>query len=217
MRCLTAFLFVLLAFGVADTVVAAEPPDRKPLPVAEVAERIHSSEPLLIAELAAMGDRLFPAFHEILENPKKYRKKSAEAVFYVLSNMKGDRSQFLDHAIASLGDDDDLTRKFVVYFIESAGTEKEAGPLTLLLLDESSGIRLATARALAKIGGKREVATFDLIIKNATRYEYDGKLILSNFDIEDFEKCRDELKARLKKQDEEKAKKAPPSKKDDKK
>ena len=165
-----------------------------------------------LEKLAAMGERLFPAFEAILDDPE-YARSGAWRVFVVLRMMKCDRSRFLDRAVARLGDDskESWVRDRAIEFLGSAGGEAEAAPLALMLL--SKGERYSAAEALAAIGGKGQVAVFDLIIKNATRYEEDGKLILNNFDIEHFEKCRDQLKARLAKQEKEKAEKKPAEKK----
>ncbi len=119
----------------------------------------------------------------------------------------------MDHALRRLSSKNGELRQAAVGFLGAAGTQREAAVVTAMLLDSDSTVRLAATRALAKIGGEREVVVFDLMLKNANRYEEDGKLILSNLDIEDFEKSRDEIKARLRQQEKGKPHAPPPEKK----
>jgi hypothetical protein len=183
-----------------------------------VSNRIHvGGDRDKMAWLVAMGEELYPAFQEILDHEEDYRQGCSWCIFGLLCRMKGDRTRFLNNALALLADKDWRTRESALEFIGSAGSEKEAAPVAVLMLDEHYRVRRAAARVLSQIGGKRELVVFDLIFKNAKVYEKDGKLLLDNFDIEFYEQDRDNLKARLKKQEEEKAKAKPPEKKDEKK
>lgn len=159
-------------------------------------------------QLVALGARLLPAFEEILNDPT-IPENEQRTVLAFLIEIECDRTRFLGHAVQRLDSKSGDLRRTAVAFIGEAGSQRDASLVTVLLLDRDTTVRLEAARTLAKIGGEREVVVFELILKNANRYEEDGKLILNNFDIEDFEKYRDELKARLKKQAEEKAKPAP--------
>lgn len=204
-----------------DCPLAAQPPPEKKPPSQptkdQVIKWLHMDARPHESEIVSLGTSIFPLLDEILDDPATH-SDTVVNVFFFLTFVESDRSIFLERALPFLRDENGDTRRLIVGFLKNAGGTKEAGPLTLLLLDDDSTVRLAAARAIAKIGGKAEVATFDLILSNANRYEEKGKPILRDFDIDDYKKCRDELKARLKKQDEEKAKKAtPPPKKDDKK
>lgn len=144
----------------------------------------------------AVGDRLFPAFEEIL-NRRYVAERYQVSVLELAGDMKGDPSRFLPHAVRRLSSESGNLRRAAVGFLGNAGTEREAALVTLMLLDKDSTVQHAAATALARIGGEREVAVFDLILHNARRYEEDGFLILDQHMIEVYEKHRDELKARL--------------------
>ena len=130
---------------------ADEPPvppkpkaDMKTPSVDEVAIWIMAEGPFATEELekvAAMGERLFPAFEKILDDPE-YARGHAWRVFHVLRMMKCDRSRFLDRAVARLSDKDFSIRDTAIKFLQSAGGESEAAPLALMPLKLLFSMRL---------------------------------------------------------------------------
>lgn len=183
------------------------------LPTSEVANILQSSEPSRqFDEIVKLGAVMFPKFETILDSPA-YHTRAKYMTFKALSKMECDTSPFHDRAVAALGDGDSGVRRCAVEFLAKSGGQAECGPLTVLLLDDSTETRYAAAKALAAIGGKREVATFDLILANAPRYmTAEGKPMLTEHNLKHLERCRDALKERLKKQDEKAKEKAEPKK-----
>lgn len=177
-----------------------------PLTVAEATELLNiggdGRELMQVVKLAvALGARLYPAFEEMLNGPTSSESDQAKVLGFA-GVMKGDRSRFMPHAVRRLSNESGEVRRAAVTFLGCAGSEREAALVTVMLLDKDSTVQYAAADALVKIGGEREVAVFDLILHNARRYEDDGFLILGSQMIEVYEQCRDELKAKLKKQEE---------------
>ena len=181
-----------------------EPPAKKPLTVEEVIPVLRSEGSTALQRAADRGEELFPAFEVILDDPAKGHR-AVGRVFIILGMMKVDRSRFLEPTLRRMADPTGSIRCDAVEFLACVGSEKDTGPVAILLLDESVEVRVAAAETLAKIGSKRDVQVFDMILANADNYiTKDGKPLLPKFDREKYEQRRDELKARLKKQEKEK-------------
>ncbi len=221
MRILSWVVLLIALTGVCAGRLSAQggspekPPDKEAAPSTEkLGGWLGISRPEFNSRMVAMGEKLFPAFQEILDSDGKgFNKYAVWKVFYLLSRMECDRSRFVDEAVKRLGSKDESHRRGAAVFLETTGSEREAGPLAILLLDEERGVRHAASRAIVAIGGQREVVTFDLVIQNASRYEQNGSPILNWYDVEVFERGRDELKARLQKEEKDKPKAPPPEKK----
>lgn len=165
-----------------------------------------------VQDFLSLGERVLPAFMTLLDSSTT-PEVDQSSVLGLLANMKVNHSQFMGHALARLKSKNGTLRRAAVGFLGAAGSEREAALVAVMLLDKDSTVQHAAGDALVKIGGEREVAVFDLILHNANRYEEDGLLILNQHMLDVYAKCRDELKARLKKQADEKAKTAPPTEK----
>jgi HEAT repeat protein len=145
------------------------------------------------ADLIALGAKTFPAYEQILKDPKAGRDEISR-IFGVLSAVNADRNQFLEHAIAGLTSSDTVVRLSAVALLGQIGSERDVAPVVALLSDETWEVSFAAAKTLAAIGDRRALAAMNVWLNsglhraNAAGYEAQRKHVI---------KCRDELKERL--------------------
>lgn len=138
--------------------------------------------------LLAYGERLFPTYEKILTDEQS-PGPSVSGVLKILSHSKGDRSRFVDLAVAKLTTNVQW-RNDALFLLGRIGSEREASPIVALMSDPFS--TYLAAEAIAAIGGPRELVAFDVwLATNPLRKREDLRKHVAKF--------RDDLKQRLEK------------------
>lgn len=161
-----------------------------------------------VADVIALGEKAFPAYERILADPK-VGSFTVVRIFGILASvkMKGDRSQFLERAVAELASRDGLVRWSAVGLLAKIGSERDTPPIIALLSDEDFTTGIVAAAAVQAIGGPRDLVALDTWLRANSDKRYTPKY-RKQYEIlrEYVTKSRDELKQRLDKE-KEKAKK----------
>lgn len=190
------------------TVTLQPPAQEKPLtPKQEAAilQMLGGDDTFLEAEFAQLGgfsSAAFPLYCRILDAKDEDRYLVVRTL-YVLSQIKEDRSQFVDRALSRLAHSHPSVRRTAVELLAQIGSSRDAAPVVALLSDKEWTISFAAAKTLATIGDQRTLIAMDVWL-NTNVYKDDEQL------REHIIKCRDELKARLDKEKQQKEK--PPGK-----
>ncbi len=153
-----------------------------------------------LAKLGGYSSNAFPLYARILDDPKENGRMAVRTLI-VLSEIKADRSQFLERAVAKLAHTRPSVRRTAVGLLAQIGSERDAAPIVALLWDEAWEIPFAAADTLVAIGDRRSLAAMDVWLNSSIHYADAAgqrKHVI---------KCREELKARL---DKEKATKPKP-------
>ncbi len=149
-------------------------------------------------KLLALGDRAFPAYLRILA-AKDITAREVGRIFGIVVNVKADRSQFLEHAVAGLASSDDGLRRSSLHLIAGIGSSRDSAPIVALLSDKEWTVCIAAAKALAKIGDQRTLTAMNVWLNSSSPRKDRNELFDKSF-REDIAKYRDELKQRLEKE-----------------
>ena len=84
-----------------------------------------------------LGERVFPIFNLILV-AKDVKPVELTRIFAALSQVKADRSQFLEHAVRGLAHESDNVRGAAVQLLAQIGSTRDAAPIVALLSDNFS-------------------------------------------------------------------------------
>lgn len=167
------------------------------------AEEFKQEERDELAKLGGLSPAAFPLFARILDDPKEDGSVAVRTL-RVLSEIKADRSQFLERAVAKLAHSHPSIRRTAVELLAQIGSERDAAPIVALLWDEAWEIPFATANTLVAIGDRRALTAMDVWLNSSIHYaDAAGYAVQRKHVI----KCREQLKARL---DKEKATKPKP-------
>lgn len=170
--------------------------------VDEVTELLRENEDNFSAghqKLEKLGEKAFPAYVKILDRGGPFPSDISN-IFYVLTQVKADRSRFLEYAINGLAHKNVSVRYNAVQLLAQIGCAKDTAPVVALLSDKQWEIPFAAAKTLAAIGDRRTVDAFDVWLQTDGIQREDRQL------LEHVKKCREELKARLDKAASEKKK-----------
>src|SRR5262245_48729498 len=85
-------------------------------------------------KLRSMAEGAFPAFAEILSDPKATSFEVGR-IFDVLLDMQAERSRFLEHVVRRLADSDAEVRWCAVRLLGQIGSARDASPAVALLSD----------------------------------------------------------------------------------
>ena len=141
------------------------------------------------AVLVRRGEKAFPTFEAILAD-KKATRSEVSRTLNVIAGVKADRRRFHGHAIRFLEHKDPQVRWGSLELLEQIGTEKDAPKLYAMMTDPELVVRYAAPKTIAAIGGPRDLAKLDALLKGDTyknSAHYRAHL----------EKYRDVLKKRL--------------------
>lgn len=158
---------------------------------------VPNREPMPRDWLAAYGVRLYPMYQRILTDDRTW-PGPARNLIGILIDVGGDRAQFADPVATRLWHPDPEYRAPAVKLLGEIGTERQAAALVPLLGDASphrvpyTTIRGLAAEAMAKIGGRRELAALDQFVAWTAAA---GKL--DDPDRDAIVKARDALRKRL--------------------
>ena len=144
------------------------------------------------------NEQVFPAFEAILAVPTS--SDEVRDILGVLCDLKGDRSRFVEPAVQALAHPHSTARRNAARLLGEIGSSKEASPIVALLSDDRDSCVSAAAKALAAIGGPREVVAMDVWLLGSSQGAKD-KVLRAHV-----KKCRDELEQRLAKEKKEKEK-----------
>ncbi len=140
-------------------------------------------------DLIRMGEKAFPAFETILNDPEA-KLGEIIRILGLLSDVDADRSRFLEHAVRRTADTIPQIRSNAARLLGKIGTIAEASPLVALLSDKNEVSVNAAATALAAIGGPRELVALDAWLLGVAHADYPQLR-------EHVKKCRTELVERL--------------------
>lgn len=118
-------------------------------------------------DLIRMGDKAFPAFEIILNDPEA-KVGEIIRILGLLSDVEADRSRFLEHAVRRTADPIPQIRSRAAKLLGKIGTIAEASPLVALLSDPDVVVVNFAATALAEIGGPRELVAMDVWLQGTT-------------------------------------------------
>lgn len=153
-------------------------------------------------DVIALGDKAFPAYERILADPKVDNFEVVR-IFGILAsvNMKGDRSRFLERAVAELASHDGLVRWSAVGLLAKIGSERDTSPIIALLSDDDFTTGIVAAAAVQAIGGPRDLVALDTWLRANSDKRFTPEY-RKQYEIlrEHVTKARDELKQRLDKQ-----------------
>ena len=145
-------------------------------------------------ELVRLGEKLFPTYHRLLNAPNAAWWHHA-GVFDLVARSKGDRSAFLEPAVAGLGHKHVTGRRAALRLLAEIGTTKETPPILALLSDKEWTLCIAAAEALTEMGDQRTLAALNVWLNSsAERTDKSHTEVLKHIT-----KARDDLKARLEK------------------
>jgi HEAT repeat protein len=147
--------------------------------------------------LVRHGERLYPAYERVLADPRT-GPLQAQNLIDILTGVGGDRTRFADPVAARLWFPRPEVRASAVMLLGEIGTDKQAAALVPLLGDATPHrvpyitIRSLAAEAMAKIGGRRELAALDQFVALSESYDK-----LAGPDRDAIVKARDALRKRL--------------------
>lgn len=116
--------------------------------------------------------------------------------------MKEQRGQFLDRVLDKLSDPRNGVRRTAVQALSEIGTVRDTTPVAVLLCDPDPSVTYYAARTLAAIGDERSVTALGIWLKRGNHRD-DERL------LRHVETAQADLKERLDKEKQEKAKKPP--------
>ena len=134
---------------------------------------------------------MMPIYLELLESDETPRNTKACILAEVRRQNQIDRSSFI------LVCHDLLRSKNIrgaMQLLAQIGTEYDTAPLHILLMDEADIIRIEACETIGKIGGKKDVIAIDLWLRSGQWHD-------DKYHKERVQKMRDELAAKLKKED----------------
>lgn len=152
--------------------------------------------------LIKLGKKAFPAYEAILRDTKS-DPIHLVCVLNVVSVVPEDRSRFVEPTVLRLADPHRGVRYNATMLLGKIGSSRDALPVVALLADQQIENVYAAANTLAAIGDYRTVTAMDVWLVSGNRFD-DAHLLAH------VKKCRDELKARLDKEKQQKEK--PPGK-----
>ena len=182
-------ILLLATIAIAlDRTNAADPPtDEK-----DVLNLLHCDEFSKSQKLVSWGDKAFFIYVSLLED-KRTEPEDVRRIFWVLTEVKGDRSQFLKHAVERLADEHMKVRKAALDLLAHIGTRKETAALVAFLPDKEAVIVYYASQALGAVGGPPGLVALDAWLLGDD-HANDVKL------REHVKGYRDELAARLAKE-----------------
>jgi len=139
-------------------------------------------------KLIKLGPKAHLAFVKILKDVKT-NPVIVVRVLRTVSVSKGDRSVFVEPALARLIDENWLVRLSAADLIGDIGSAKEAPPLISLLNDPESGTAGSAALALGKIGGPRELLALTIWLRNNEKSDPDT--------VKDVNTAMDQIRKRI--------------------
>ena len=140
-------------------------------------------------EMIGWGESAFPMYEVILADPDTKPAQVARA-FIVIRQVKADRRRFLEIAVSRLADPARAVRGEAVRLLGEIGSEQDTPPVVALLSDHEELVCFAAAKALAAIGGKRDVAAMDVWLRSGNHRDWPKYLA-------HVKRCRDDLEVRL--------------------
>ena len=148
-----------------------------------------------LTRLRGMSSDALPLYARIIDGPKE-DSYIVTRTLVVLANseMKADRSEFLDRAIAKLADPHPGIRQTAVELLARIGSARDAPPVVALLADEKFEIPMAAAKTLAAIGDRRSLAALNVWLATGRRLDNPNNDAVQRQRVAQF---RDELKRRL--------------------
>lgn len=155
-----------------------------------------------LAREGGLSPAAFPLYARILDNPKE-DPYIVGRVLWFLTEIKADRSQFLDRAVAKLADPDSGVRRSALNLLGVIGTARDEAPVVALLSDQEWTVAIAAAKTLAAIRDRRALAAIDVWLATSTPLKDHNERFNETF-RQDIAKYRDQLKARLEKEEKEK-------------
>lgn len=142
--------------------VPAEGAQQASLDIEDVKEMLRATDQIggEQKKLLSLGEKAFPIYLRILSS-KVSEPLEVSRVFVVVAAVKGDRSQFLEPAIASLSHSDDSVRRNAATLIALIGSPRDSAPLVALLSDKEWTVSVAAVKAIAAIGDHRSLQAID--------------------------------------------------------
>lgn len=176
-----------IVITVTHTIAADPPADEK-----DVLNLLHCDEFSQRQKLVSWGDKAFFIYVSLLED-ERTDPEDVSRIFCVLTDVKGDRSEFLKHAVKRLADKQTKVRATALDLLAQIGTQKETKSLVGLLPDNDAVIVHFAAKALGAVGGPPGLLALDAWLLG-DNHANDVKL------REHVKRYRDELAARLAKE-----------------
>jgi|GEM_PF-5073635 len=152
-----------------------------------------------LKELVRHGEKLFPIYHRIL-NAKDVTRWDLCGVFDTLKHIKGDRSSFIEPALAALAHPHVSPRRAAMELLTKIGSVKDTVPIVALLSDKEYTIAIAAAKALSEMGDRRSLAAMNVWLNSSSDRKPDEEKLqaeVRKYVIQ----YRDDLKARLAKEE----------------
>lgn len=118
-----------------------------------------------VIQLISYGDKAFPGYQRIIGS-QNASPSLAGRVFYILQNVKADRSGFVEPAVKSLAEPEGSVRWQALRLLAQIGSLRDTPPIVALMWDDDSAIVRAAAEALTAIGGDRELMAIELWINS---------------------------------------------------
>jgi len=140
----------------------SKPKDAQAAINAEVKSLLRAKNWIVVGgRLEELGAQGYDAYTELLDDPKA-SERSISRIYYLLSEQRGDRSQFKKYAVRDLSRPEDLLRSNVIAFLGTVGGREDAKLLVPLLADEQGLVQSEAAKALSRIGDARQLQTLEL-------------------------------------------------------
>ena len=180
-------LFVTLS-GIDDP---ALPP---PLPMSEVRPRLNSDAVQDRVELTLFNIQAFPNYLEILKD-KNVTAKEQERILLLLTPIKADRKAFVRPTVELLSNKESKVRLAALKLLAEIGEPKNCAPVLVFLGVKDQATITQAAKTLAAIGNDKTVIAMNVYLANGNYNKGDKT-------EEIVRKYRDQLKARLQKENE---------------
>jgi hypothetical protein len=181
-------VFLTLLFSLATSCSQYDPP---------LTEKDKELRPLLfylgecesIDEEVKRDPKILTTIESVIADPKSHPRHTAIALT-ILSRYSGDRSRYREVVIRRVTDKHWMVRLSAATSIGEIGTSQDTPPLIALLSDEDTSVVYMSAKAIAKIGGRRDVVAFDAWLMGSAHKDAIGLR-------KDIKECRDALQKRL--------------------
>ena len=183
---------------------------QSPCPTSEIVDRcmllilnphVHAKNKVLCAELDGYAEIMMPTYNKLLMSPETNRAIVNGILGEVIRQKRIDRSLFIPTC-------HELLKSQYAFgalrLLAEIASDHDTAPIHVLLLDHSDAIRIQASETIGKVGGKKDVVALDLWLRSGNWHD-------DKHHKERVQKMRDELVAKLKKEDDYRNSKPDPS------
>ncbi len=195
---------ILLIYSIVMSVMMVQEPET----LCSISARKALASPQIsdttLRQLAEIGDKLFPLYHELLTTDDT-PKGQISRVLYILSLVKVNATEFAEVIAKRITNEDYGIKTSSIELLSKIGTPSQVPAVCIAMCDARNDVVLQSAKTLSTIGNRDALLAFEVWLKSSY-HSKDGDLRIHVV------KCQRELKARLDKEAADQKKAVPPKK-----